>query len=84
MLDQLKHFSEKFEDERGFCPLILGIIYKVSFPRSKGWEIYYMSSGQIAQVHKRHLLPELVESLGEPVTMTEEHELRFAGNSLIG
>ena len=43
-----------------------------------------MSSGQIAQVHKRHLLPELVESLGEPVTMTEEHELRFAGNSLIG
>ena len=36
VLDQLKHFSEKFEDERGFCPLILGIIYKVSFPRSKG------------------------------------------------
>ena len=29
------------------------------------------------QVHKKHLLPLLVESLGEPTAMTEEQELRF-------
>jgi len=56
VLNQLKNFSQKFENHGGCCPLILGIIYKV---------------------HKTHLLPLLVESLGQPTAMAEEHELRL-------
>merc|ERR1740128_811934 len=33
--------------------------------------------GIIYKVHKKHFLPLLVESLGEPTSMTEEHELRL-------